>query len=124
MRVEIVGDPEIGMQGSQHIHAHYNHATKCTSIVCVADVITTKIAIEVLQEKYDEATKCLTGTQLSDIERIVKEALSNEEHRSESFESGCHLRVREDDGCNGQADTARTQDQVHGRLLSFNRPTI
>jgi hypothetical protein len=88
MRLDIVGDPQVGLQGAQNIHINHNPGTKCTSIVCHADIVTVKIAAEVLEEKYQEALKNLAPEMIARIEQTVKEALHYEEYRSKNLESG------------------------------------
>ena len=75
MRVEVIGSPELCLDGKQVIHVSHTEATDITTILCNADLVTVGIAAHTLKKKFDEVASSLSPTDLEMLTLAVERAV-------------------------------------------------
>lgn len=75
MRIDVIGSPDIYVDGKQNINVSHLPNTDITTIICHADVVTVGIAIRVLSQKFEEAIEQLPEGDIHTLQVAIEEAV-------------------------------------------------
>ena len=103
MILRVIGQPCITpSQSLQKVIVTYNHIKDLTIVDCDVDIVTLGIAVNILQQCYNEYLNQLEPSMAKQIhDTITKVVNDNEEHSGKSFEPIRNRRFGEANGGNG-----------------------
>jgi hypothetical protein len=110
MKLVVLGAPQLSKDGDDIVVVRHDTKTKITTVACDIDIITLGIALQVLEEQYNNYLQSLDKDMAEQIREVTRRAVQNGQNQRESSKPISITGGRKNDGSDGKINTAWGSD--------------